>query len=80
MAKAEARRAPLARKPQYLVDDDGSPVGVILNIDDYRRLLDELEDLESIRAYDEAKSSNDEAIPLDQAFDEIERERGWRTQ
>jgi len=32
------------------------------------------EDLESIRAYDEAKSSTDEAIPLAQAIKEIEDE------
>jgi hypothetical protein len=43
-------------------------------------LIDEegqdLEDLESIRAYDAAKTSGDEAIPLEQALREIERSRG----
>jgi hypothetical protein len=33
------------------------------------------EKLESIRAYDEAKASNDESVPLRQALAEIERER-----
>jgi hypothetical protein len=32
------------------------------------------EELEEVRAYDEAKSSNDEAIPLAQAIQEIEDE------
>lgn len=32
------------------------------------------EELESIRAYDEAKASNDEAIPFAQAINEIEDE------
>ena len=56
----------------YVVDEDGARVGVILPIDDYRKLLEELEELESIRAYDAAKSSGDEAIPFERAVREIE--------
>ncbi len=53
----------------YVVDEDGARVGVILPIEDYRKLLEELE---SIRAYDAAKSSGDEVIPFEQAVREIE--------
>ena len=42
---------------------------------DYAMLLQELEELESLKAYDAAKSSGDEAIPLDQALAEIEAHR-----
>ena len=38
-------------------------------------LLQELEDLEALKVYDEAKSSGDEVIPLDQALAEIEARR-----
>ncbi len=38
-------------------------------------LLQELEELESLKAYDAAKSSHDQAIPLDQALAEIEEHR-----
>ena len=62
-------------REQYVVDKDGKPVGVILDIDIYRKMLEELEELASIRAYDTAKASSDEAIPLEQAIDEIERGR-----
>ena len=34
-----------------------------------------VEELDDLRAYDEAKASGDEAIPLEQAIVEIERER-----
>ena len=40
-----------------------------------QKVLEELEELESIRAYDRAKASGDEAIPFDQAIAEIERSR-----
>jgi len=61
-------------KERYLVDDDGNRVGVVLNIKGYHRLLQELEELDSIRAYDAAKTSGDEAIPFEQAVAEIEHQ------
>lgn len=51
-------------KERYIVDENGKRVSVLLDIEDYRRLLEELEELESIRAYDTAKASGDEAIPF----------------
>ena len=41
----------------YVVDENGARVGVILPIEEYRKLMEELEELESIRAYDAAKRS-----------------------
>ncbi len=60
---------------RYVVDKDGKRIGVLLDWEDYRKLLEELEELESIRAYDAAKASGDEAIPFEQAISEIEAER-----
>ena len=60
-------------KERYIVDENGSRIGVLLDVDDYQRLLEELEELESIRAYDAAKTSGDEVIPFEQAIAEIER-------
>jgi len=60
-------------KENYVIDAQGKPIGVILNIADYRKLLEELEESESIRAYDAAKASGDEAIPFEQAIAEIEQ-------
>jgi len=65
----------LAFKEQYIVDEVGNKTGVILNIEDYKRLLEELEELEAIRAYDKAKVSNDEVISFEQAIAEIEKNR-----
>ena len=59
----------------YVVDEDGNRVGVILPMEEYQKLLEELDELESIRAYDTAKRSGDEAVPFDQAVREIEQDR-----
>ena len=61
-------------KERYIVDEKGNRIGVLLDIEDYHRLLAELEELESIRAYDAAKASGDEVIPFEQAIAEIEKE------
>ena len=63
----------MTSKERYLVDESGNRVGVLLDIKDYEKLLEELEELDSIRAYDAAKASADEVIPLEEAIDEIER-------
>lgn len=60
---------------RYAVDEKGDRNAVILDIDDYRRRIDELEAPEAIRAYDSAKASGDEAVTFEAALAEIERER-----
>ena len=58
---------------QYVVTAEGHKLSVVLPVEEFRRLLDELEELESIRAYDAAKAAGDEAVPLDQAIRELDR-------
>lgn len=65
----------MALKKCYIINEKGKKNEVVLSIKDYYRILHELEELESIKAYDAAKISNDEAIPFEQAINEIERER-----
>ena len=59
-------------REQFVVDESGNRTAVLLGIERYSELLEAQEELESIRAYDEAKASNDEAIPFAQAIKEIE--------
>jgi len=66
---------------QYVVDEEGERVSALLPIEDYEMLLDHLEDLYDIRAYENAKAEDallgGESMPAEQLFAEIERERGW---
>lgn len=65
----------MATKERYVVDEQGNRTAVLLDFQRYLELLEAQEELESIRAYDEAKTSGDETIPFEQAVAEIEGAR-----
>ena len=57
---------------QYIVDSQERRVSVILGVEYYQQLLERLEELEDIYAFDLAETSQDEIIPLAQAIAEID--------
>jgi PHD/YefM family antitoxin component YafN of YafNO toxin-antitoxin module len=59
---------------QFLTNESGERI-VIIPVADYEEIIERLEDLADIRAYDEAKASGETPTPLEQALAEIERER-----
>jgi PHD/YefM family antitoxin component YafN of YafNO toxin-antitoxin module len=61
--------------PQYITDNTGKKISVVLPINDFKALMEELEELEDIKRYDEAKKSNEPSIPIDEAFKMIEAKR-----
>ena len=62
-------------KTQFITDDKGKKLAVILPIEDYNEMIENLEELEDIKLYDKAKKDKDEALPIDEAFKLIEQER-----
>jgi predicted acetyltransferase len=52
--------------PQFITNDKGEKVSVILPIKQYLKLLDAIEDNEDIRLYDEVKSRNEKRFSLDE--------------
>jgi hypothetical protein len=61
--------------PQYITDSKGKKISVVLPIKDFKSIMEELEELEDIKLYDEAKKSNEPSIPIDEAFNMIEAKR-----
>lgn len=62
-------------KTQYITNDKGQKVSVILPIEEYNKIIKELEELADIKAYDNAKTSGEESIAFEQAVKEIEAKR-----
>ena len=62
--------------PQYINDENGKRSLVVLPAKEFEAMLEELEDIEDIRLYDEAKKNDSgERIPMEEAFKLIEAER-----
>lgn len=58
---------------RYLVDEHGERFAVVLTLEEYDKMVQELEELEDIRAYDAAKASGETPVPIEQALAEIEQ-------
>ena len=51
-------------KSRFHANKKGGKISIELTIKEYEKLLEDLEELDAIRAYDEAKSSGEQPIPL----------------
>ncbi len=58
---------------EYVVDSDGQRKAVIVPREEWQQLLEALEELDDVRAYDEAKRQPSDPIPFDQAVREIRK-------
>jgi hypothetical protein len=61
--------------PQYITDEKGNKISVVIPINEYRKIIEDLDEFEDVRLYDEAKESGEPSIPIDEAFKIIEAKR-----
>ena len=59
-------------KTKLRASKKGNKVSIVLDVKQYEKLLDDLDELDSIRAYDAAKKSGETAIPFERAMQQIE--------
>ena len=62
--------------PRYLVDAHQMPTDVVVTIEEWRRIVEELEELEDTRAYDAALRDRENGIPLASVAEGIRQRRG----
>ena len=62
--------------PEYVVDDQDKRRAVVLPVEEWEKVIDELEELEDIRLYDLSKKEPGEAVPFEQAVKEIDQDNG----
>ncbi len=62
---------------QYVVDKEGKPVGVLLTLSRYKKMMAAMEELEEIKAYDAAKKRKrkTKTLALDEFLSVTERLR-----
>lgn len=62
--------------PQYINDADGNRTLVVLPAKEFDTMIEELEELEDIRLYDDAKKNDTgERVSMEEAFNMIEANR-----
>ena len=62
--------------PEYVVDDQDKRKAVVLPVEEWEKVIDELEELEDIRLYDVAKQEAGGSVPFEQAIKEIDQDNG----
>lgn len=65
-------------KNQFVTNDNGQKVAVILPLKDYEKMMEELDEYACIKAYDKAKARKQEFIPAAEVFKAIEEKRKRR--
>ncbi len=54
--------------PQYITDNTGKKISAILPMKEFKTLIEELEELEDIKLYDESKNDKEPAISKNKAM------------
>jgi formate-dependent nitrite reductase cytochrome c552 subunit len=67
------KREPIVNiHPEYIVDENLNKKSVVIPYDEWKEVIEEMEELDDIRAYDRAKKEiEDEVLPFEQAIEEI---------
>lgn len=59
--------------PEYIVDENLNKKAVVIPYSEWKEIVEEMEELDDIRAYDQAKhETNNGIIDFDQAVEEIQ--------
>jgi len=57
--------------PEFVVDEGQNPKAVLLPYSEWQEIVEEMEELDDIRAYDEVKEQPSDSVPFDTAIKEI---------
>ena len=60
---------------QFLINKKGKQTAVVLPIDKYNKLIEQLEDLQDVKLFDEAMKNKGKSIAIDEAFKIIEAQK-----
>ena len=60
---------------EYLVDEHGERKAVVVPLATWKQILEALDELEDLRAYDEAKHRPSDSIPFEEAVLEIRQRK-----
>lgn len=60
---------------QFVTDNDGNKIAVIIPINQYQKMIEQLEDSEDAQLYKEAMEGDLDFIDAEKAFQELDKKR-----
>lgn len=65
----------LTMHPEYVVDEKARKKAVLLSFAEWQQLMEAIEELDDIRAYDKAREEPDDLVPFEEAVRQIKAKR-----
>lgn len=62
-------------KHQYITNEKGKKIAVIIPIEDFDKIVEKLEMLADIKAYDKVMTANEPRVPYGKVLDQIDAKR-----
>lgn len=63
----------VAIHPEFVIDEKNEKTAVMLPFAEWQQIIEELEELEDIRSFDEAKAQPSDAVPFEAVAKRMER-------
>ena len=60
---------------QFITDEKGKKIAAILPFKDYQKYLDDLDEINAIKAFDKATNKKIELVPFEQALKDLKKLR-----
>ena len=57
-------KALLKIEPQYIIDKKGKKLSVVISIEQYKKMLEDMEEMEDVQLYDTVKARKEKSIPF----------------
>jgi len=65
----------LTMHPEYVVDEKARKKAVLVSFDEWQQIMDAIEELDDIRAYDQVKQEPEDLVPFEEAVRQIKAKR-----
>jgi PHD/YefM family antitoxin component YafN of YafNO toxin-antitoxin module len=60
-------------KTQFITDEKGNKISIVIPLKEYSRILEELEELNDIRMFDEVKERKEKSLPLEEYLNQRQK-------
>ena len=64
-------------KTQFITDEKGNKISIVIPLEEYNRMVEDLEELDDIRLFDEVKARNEKSIPFEQYLKQRQKKKKY---